>query len=96
MDGIPSHFSGILGYLRAVAGSHSPLAHDTPATAARCSRTYSTQPRLLQGAVNGNHVSVSKFDLNTGSVDIERTGNNLLTHNRVLLNLFLFSWTSGL
>ena len=44
----------------------------------------------------GNHVSVSECDLNTGGIDIELTGNNLLLHNSVLLKLFLFSWASGL
>ena len=29
-----------------------------------------------QSAVNGNHVSVSEFDLNTGGIDIEITGNS--------------------
>ena len=49
-----------------------------------------------QGAVNGNHAAVYKPDLDTGSVDIELTGNNLLIYNSVLLNLFLFSWSPGL
>ena len=49
-----------------------------------------------QGAVNGNHAAVYKPDLDTGSVDIELTGNNLLIYNRVLLYLFLFSWSPGL
>ena len=49
-----------------------------------------------QGAVNGDHATVYKPDLDTGGIDIERTGNNLLIHNSVLLNLFLFSWSSGL
>lgn len=31
-----------------------------------------------QSAVNGDHAAVYKPDLDTGGVDIERTGNNLL------------------
>ena len=50
---------------------------------------------FYQGAVNGNHASVSEFDLHTGGVDIEHTGNHILIHNSVLLKLFLFSWSSG-
>ena len=34
---------------------------------------------FYQGAVNGNHASVSEFDLHTGGVDIELARNNLLT-----------------
>lgn len=48
------------------------------------------------GLVDGNHASVREFDLHTGGVDIERTRNHFLVHDRFLLNLFLFSWTSGL
>ena len=51
---------------------------------------------FYQGAVNGDHASIGVFDLNAGGVDIERTGNNFLIHNRGLLNLFLFSWSSRL
>ena len=41
---------------------------------------------FYQCAVNGNHVSVSKFDLDTGGIEIELTGNNLLIHDSVRLN----------
>ena len=52
--------------------------------------------RFYQSAVNGDHAAVYKPDFDTGSVDIELTGNNLLIYNRVLLYLFLFSWSPGL
>ena len=51
---------------------------------------------IHQSAVNGDHAAVYKPDFDTGSVDIERTGNHFLIHNSVLLNLFLFSRPSGL
>ena len=50
---------------------------------------------FYQGAVNGNHASIGVFDLNAGGTDIERTLNQFLIHNSVLLNLFLFPWSSG-
>ena len=52
-------------------------------------------PGFYQGAVNRNHASVIEFDLYTGGVDIKRTRNHFLIHNSVLLNLFLFSRSSG-
>ena len=43
-----------------------------------------------QSAVNGDHAAVYKSDFDTGSVDIERTGNYLLIRNSVLLICFFF------
>lgn len=51
---------------------------------------------MRKGAVDGDHTAIRIPDLDTGGVDIERTGNNFLIHNSVLLKLFLFSWASGL
>ena len=50
---------------------------------------------FYQGAVNGGHAAVHKSDFDAGSIDIERTRNHFLVHDRFLLNLFLFSRSSG-
>ena len=92
----PLQFSDTHENPRAAAGLHSPQAHYKPATPARCSRTYSVQPPLLPECSQRRYAAVYKPDFDTGSVDIERTGNNFLIHNSVLLKLFLFSWASGL
>ena len=40
--------------------------------------------------------SIGVIDLNAGGIDIERTRNQFLIHNSVLLNRFLLSWVSQL